>query len=56
MDIIKQPKIKENKRKKKCYNCSSLLQYSNLDIQIDRDGHYIVCPFFKAFITVDVIV
>ena len=54
--MIKQPKIKEKKKKKKCYNCSSLLQYSNSDIMIDRDSNHIVCPFCKSLITVDVIV
>lgn len=53
MKIIKEGKSPEEKTKKEtCYNCKTVFEYSNSDIQPDfRDGDYVVCPKCGKFIS-----
>jgi transcription elongation factor Elf1 len=51
MKIIKQVSAQIDLPKKKtCYGCKSVLEYTRVDIKSDRDGNYIVCPVCGAFI------
>ena len=37
--------------KVECWNCGSVLEYTDNDIEIDeRDGNYVVCPICNSFI------
>lgn len=49
MKIIKN-NYKETTFKVKCPRCKSKLKVSESDIQMDRDGRYIICPCCGKFI------
>ncbi len=53
MKIIKRGKEKVIEKKKSCYKCKSVLSFTSSDVELDRDGKYIVCPVCKSFIAVD---
>lgn len=41
----------EKPRKIKCQRCKSTLEFTNNDIQYDRDGSYVVCPVCNQFMS-----
>lgn len=39
----------EREKDKKCYSCKSIFSFNSKDVQLDRDGAYLVCPFCFKF-------
>lgn len=52
MKIIKRGKPKKKEKKKTCHECKTVFLYKESDINVDRDGIYVICPVCKAFIAV----
>jgi RNase P subunit RPR2 len=53
MKIIKRGSVKAEETKKiMCGKCTSVLEYELKDIQMDREGKYIVCPVCGQFLAV----
>ncbi len=50
MKILKEGEVKPKVQRKTCFNCKSILEFPNEDIQQDRDGSYIICPVCQTII------
>lgn len=50
MKILKKGVIPSNPKKIKCNNCSSELEFKQIDVRHDREGSYVVCPVCNKFL------
>ena len=53
MRIIKEGRLPTGEIEKTCHVCKTVFAYESADVERDRDGHYVECPFCKAFVDVE---
>lgn len=52
MKVLQQGQSPDEKpRKITCHSCKSKLEFTNSDIQYDRDGSYVICLVCGQFIS-----